>query len=140
MELLKKTHTSRPRNRIIADVCFKGGLIDTWGRGTIRIIESCIESGLPEPEIIEENGGLLVTLFKNKLTTKQLASLDLNERQQKGLEYVKKFGKITNKEYKELNETSNRTALRDLEKLTELGILFKEGAKKGTVYKLKLDG
>ena len=140
VELLKKTHSSRPRNRIIADVCFKGGLIDAWGRGTLRIIESCLESGLPEPEIIEENGGLLVTLFQHRLTSEQLARLNLNTRQINAVEYVKKNGRITNKEYKELNKTSDRTALRDLEKLTDLQILVKEGDKKGTVYKLKFGG
>ena len=140
VELLKKTHSSRPRNRIIADVCFKGGLIDTWGRGTIRIIESCLESGLPEPEIIEENGGLLVTLFQHRLTSEQLARLNLNTRQINAVEYVKKNGRITNKEYKELNKISDRTALRDLEKLTDLQVLVKEGNKKGTVYKLKFGG
>ncbi|MDR0307954.1 MAG: putative DNA binding domain-containing protein, partial [Chitinispirillales bacterium] len=41
LESLKRSHSSKPRNLLIADVCFKGGLIDAWGRGTIRIIESC---------------------------------------------------------------------------------------------------
>jgi len=140
VDLLKKPHASRPRNVIIADVCFKGGLIDTWGRGTIRIIDSCKEAGLPEPELIEENGGFLVTLFKNKLTSEQLSKLQLNARQLKGVEYVKKNGKITNNEYKVLNKTSDRTASRDLEKLTVIGVLIKEGDKKGTVYKFKLGG
>ena len=32
---------SRPRNPLIADVCFKAGYIDSWGRGTIKIYEAC---------------------------------------------------------------------------------------------------
>jgi len=35
LELLKQSHPSRPRNPLIADVCFKGGYIDSWGRGTL---------------------------------------------------------------------------------------------------------
>ena len=54
--------------------------------------------------------------------------------------FIKEKGKITNKEYQEINETSDRTALRDLENLTELNILVKEGEKKGTAYKLKIGG
>ncbi len=46
---LKRTHRSKPRNPIIADVCFKAGYIDTWGRGTLKIIEACKEHNLPEP-------------------------------------------------------------------------------------------
>jgi len=32
-EDLKKIHRSKPRSPLIADVCFKGGYIDSWGRG-----------------------------------------------------------------------------------------------------------
>ena len=61
-------------------------------------------------------------------------------RRKYAVNFVKQKGKITNKEYQELNETSDRTALRDLEKLTELGVFLKDGEKKGTFYKLKPGG
>ena len=38
---LKKSHPSRPRNELLADVFFKAGLIETWGRGTIKITNEC---------------------------------------------------------------------------------------------------
>ncbi|HQB28960.1 MAG TPA: ATP-binding protein, partial [Paludibacter sp.] len=124
VESLKRPHSSRPRNVLIADVCFKGGLIDAWGRGTIKIIETCKQAGLPEPEIIEQDGGLLVTMFKNNLTKEQLTKLGLNDRQLKAVEYVKEKGKITNKEYQELNGVSKITAYRDLTELIEQYKLF----------------
>lgn len=31
LDALKRSHSPRPRNPIIADVCFKGGYIDAWG-------------------------------------------------------------------------------------------------------------
>ncbi|MCB9748294.1 MAG: putative DNA binding domain-containing protein [Candidatus Omnitrophica bacterium] len=68
IELLKQKHSSRPRNPIIADVCFKGGYIDAWGRGIEKIIDACKEAQLPEPQIEENSGGLLVTLFSDKFT------------------------------------------------------------------------
>ncbi|MFV8467363.1 ATP-binding protein [Flavobacterium sp. LB1P62] len=64
LESLKRHHISRPRNPLIADVCFKAGYIDSWGRGTLKIYEACKEMGLPEPEIISMDGGILVTVFK----------------------------------------------------------------------------
>jgi len=64
LDALKRQHPSRPRNPIIADVCFKAGYIDSWGRGTIKIIDACKEAGLPEAQMNEEDGGFLVTLFK----------------------------------------------------------------------------
>jgi ATP-dependent DNA helicase RecG len=105
-------------------------LIDAWGRGTIKIIESCKQAGLPEPEIIEENGGMSVTLFKNKLTAEQLTKLGLNERQQKAVGFVKEKGRITNKEYQSLNSISERTASRELSELTEKKV-FKSSETKG---------
>jgi ATP-dependent DNA helicase RecG len=66
IELLKQKHSSKPRNPVIADVCFKGGYIDAWGRGIEKIIDACQEAELPEPEFEENSGGVLVTLFNNK--------------------------------------------------------------------------
>lgn len=138
LEALKRPHASKPRNPVIAEVCFKGGLIDSWGRGTIKIIDTCKQADLPEPELTERDGGGLVTLFKNNLTEERLAELGLNERQIKAVAFVKEKGKITNSEYQILNTISDRTASRDLESLTDLNVFVKEGEKKGTTYKLKL--
>lgn len=140
LDALKRSHSSRPRNPIIADVCFKGGYIDSWGRGTIKIIDTCRQAELPEPEMKEQDGGFIITLFKNNLNEEQLTKLGLNDRQLKAVFFVKDKGRITNKEYQEINDTSDRTALRDLESLMELNIFIKEGEKKGTIYKLKFGG
>jgi ATP-dependent DNA helicase RecG len=67
LEDLKSDHNSRPRNPIIANACFFAGYIDTWGRGTLKIINACKEAGLPEPETKEMNGGVEVTIFNPQL-------------------------------------------------------------------------
>lgn len=139
-ESLKRTHPSRPRNPLIADVCFKGGFIDAWGRGTLKIINSCKEAGLPEPEMKEVDGGFLVTIFKDRYSEEQLKKLSLNDRQLNAVLFVKENKKITNKDYQTLVNTSERTALRDLERLVELNVLEKIGEKKGTYYQLKKGG
>lgn len=140
LDALKRSHSSRPRNPIIADVCFRGGYIDAWGRGTIKIIDTCKQADLPEPEMKELDGGFIITLFKDNITPEQLTKLGLNDRQVKAVLFIKEKGKITNSEYQVLNEVSDRTALRDIEELTEKGILVKEGEKKGTSYKLGIGG
>ena len=90
LESLKRHHISRPRNPIIADICFKAGYIDSWGRGTLKIINSCNEAGLPEPTITALDGGILVTLFKDKYSVEQLKILGLSVRQIKAIEFAKK--------------------------------------------------
>lgn len=138
LEGLLGFHASQPRNTLIADVCFKGGYIDSWGRGVLKIYNSCKEAGLPNPEIQEFQSGLLVTLFNNSnVVSEQITGVNLNERQQKAIDYVKENGSISNHQYQTLNSVSDRTSLRDLEKLTQLEIFVKEGKNKKTLYRLK---
>jgi ATP-dependent DNA helicase RecG len=127
LEKLKQPHSSKPRNLIIADVCFKGGLIDAWGRGTVKIIETCLDAGLPEPELIERDGGFLVTLFKNKFSEKELQKIGLNARQIRAVEYVKNNGEITTSVYTEVFNVSERTARNDLSELVDKQIFKRVG-------------
>jgi len=139
IDALKRSHSSRPRNPIIADVCFKGGYIDAWGRGTIKIIDTCKQAVLPEPEMIELDGGFSITLFKDNISREKLGKLGLNDRQVKAVLIVKEGGKITNSKYQELFDVSKATATRDLTELVEnFGLLDKVGQTGvGTAYILK---
>ena len=138
LDSLKRQHPSRPRNLLIADICFKGGYIDAWGSGTLKIISTSKEAGLPDPEIIEQDGGILVTLFKNKYSAEQLKKMNLNGRQLGAVLYLLEKGSITNTEYQEINGISRQTATRDLKELVEkFKILRREGITgSGTSYTL----
>lgn len=136
-EALKRQHPSRPRNPLIADVCFKGGYIDAWGRGTLKIINSCKEAGLPEPEFIGIDGGVLVTIFKDIYSEDQLKKLGLNERQIKAVLFVKENGKVTNKEYRDMNNLSDEGARIDLNDLIDKNILIAKGSGRSAHYVLK---
>jgi len=63
LETLLGPHASRPRNPLIADVCFKAGYIDSWGRGIEKIATACSQAKLPDPLFEEADGGMRVTLF-----------------------------------------------------------------------------
>ncbi|PRZ19243.1 ATP-binding protein [Flavobacterium granuli] len=134
LEALKRSHSSRPRNPIIADVCFKGGYIDAWGRGTIKIIDTCKKAGLPEPEMKELDGGFSITLFKDNVSAEQLTKLGINERQVKAVLFVKENGRITNKQYQEIFGVARMTATRDLTELVDKGILKSSDAKGAGSY------
>ena len=129
LESLRRTHSSHPRNPLIADVCFKGGYIDSWGRGTLKIINACREAELPEPSITEQFGGMLVEIFKNRFTSQQLKKLGLNERQLTAVAYVKENGSITNSKYQIVCRVSKSTATRDIKELEDKGILVNQGTK-----------
>jgi len=57
VEDLKRPHPSRPWNPLIAGVFFRRGLIEQWGRGTLRMRELVEEAGLAPPEFEERGGG-----------------------------------------------------------------------------------
>ena len=68
IEDLKKKHGSYPRNRLIAEVFYKRGLIERWGTGTLKMLERCREQGLPDPQFEEYSNGLSVKfLFESPI-------------------------------------------------------------------------
>lgn len=131
---LKRHHASKPRNPLIADVCFKAGYIDSWGRGTIRILEACEELDLPEPEMAEFQGGFKVTLYKDRYSDEQLIKLGLNKRQIKAVQFVKKNAQITNADYQDLFKVSRNTASRDLKDLVGKNVLKSSDVKGAGAY------
>jgi ATP-dependent DNA helicase RecG len=138
IEDLKKKHSSRPHNPILAGTFFKGGLIEAWGRGTIKILNECKKAGLPEPIIESASGGISITLQKKTVKEKGSISKDLNQRQLKALKFLKENGTISNKTYQELCKVSKATATRDLTELVDkFNIVERVGdVGAGTLYRL----
>lgn len=64
-ESLTRPHLSVQRNPIIAEVFYRAGLIEKWGRGTNRVAEMCRAAGLSAPEFAEVTGAVVVTLRVN---------------------------------------------------------------------------
>ncbi len=79
VERLKTNHLSKPRNRLLARIFYDAGLIEAWGRGTLKIVENCVKQGLPEPDFIEEYGVMTVRFYKDIYTEENLRKLGLNE-------------------------------------------------------------
>lgn len=136
-EGLKTKHPSITRNPNIARTFFRAGFVESWGRGTIKIIEECKEAGLLEPKIEELTGGVAVTLYKDKASDEYLSKLSLNDNQLEAVKYIRENGNITNGVYKELYKVSDKTAYRHLDELVKLDVLIKVGEKKGTRYEIK---
>ena len=136
---LKSFHSSRPRNPILAEACFKGSYIDSWGSGIQKITDACIAAGLPPPVMEEQFGGFIVKLFKDRFSEEELLKYGLNERQIKAVWYVKEKEIITNSDYQKLNNCSRATANRDLTEMVQKDIfLFNDIAGAGATYKLKI--
>ncbi len=139
IEELKKDHSSYPRNRNIANVFFKAGYIESWGRGTNKIIDTCWEADLPEPIIEEEQGGISVTFLKDIYTQEFLTGLGLAEHFIETILFIKKNGSITNAQYQSLFNVSKRKSTNDLQYLVTKNFVEKVGTRgRGTYYRLKI--
>ena len=64
---LMKKHSSFPRNHNIANVFYKAGFVETWGRGFKKIKEEFERANLPMPTIEENCGGVLVAIQRKTI-------------------------------------------------------------------------
>ena len=135
IENLMQKHSSIPYNPDIANAFFRAGLVESWGRGTIKIIEQCKEHGLPKPEFENSGKDFWVIFRKDIYNETSLKKLGINERQIKAVLYAKDNNKISNKEYQSINNVSKRTATNDLTELVEkFKILNKIGTSGAGIY------
>ncbi|MDE0129994.1 MAG: putative DNA binding domain-containing protein [Gammaproteobacteria bacterium] len=92
---LFEPHESRPWNPLIARTFYRRGVIEEWGRGTIKMADLAASMGLPRPEI-EQRGDCVTVRFRRKeeaavrqagrgLTRPQQAVLTLLRRSDAGL-------------------------------------------------------
>lgn len=133
-------HQTKTRNPLLAKVFYYAGLIEQWGTGTTKMIDLCRTSNLPEPEFLNRQEGIgsfTVIFYKDIYTPENMKKMGLNERQIKAVLYLKENGKITNKEYRMINNISDEGARLDLLDLVRKDILKQEGKGKNTYYTLK---
>ena len=80
-EILFQLHESRPWNPLIADVFYRRGIIENWGRGILRMAELTERAGLPRPEIEDAGGAVTVRFRPGRYVAPQRVERDLSERQ-----------------------------------------------------------
>ena len=137
--LLQK-HSSYPRNHNIANVFYKAGFVESWGRGFKKIAEEFERANLPLPTI-EENGGGVMAIVQRKTIDEVIAERgedvgvnvgnmsesELSERQLNIVSMIKENPFITGKEMSETMSVTQRTIERDLSVLQKAGIIRHEG-------------
>lgn len=142
-ETLFASHSSKPRNHKIANVFFKAGFIDTWGRGFQKIRDGFEVDGIPMPKVENFCGGVRVSIERTvfvKLShvgssigsdvTSSVTSMSpvkLTERQQDMLELIRKNPFISAQQMSVVLSVVKRTIERDLADLQKKGILIREG-------------
>ncbi len=137
LDNIVEEHFSR-NPRIVAGL-YHWGYIEELGLGVDRMIEEMTQAGHAPPTFRETPYSFTVTLSNvRERAPAPRWERTMNERQAKALAYLRKHGRITNREYRELCPNVSPETLRlDLADLVERGLLLKIGAKRGTYYILK---
>ena len=138
-------HRSRPYNPDIANVFFRSGEIEAWGRGIERIQAACKNAGCPEPEFQYDGSGLW-TIFHfdedyqetNPETTQKTAQKTVQKTVQKLtdtqialIKFLKENPEITRKELAErIPNITENGIIYNLSRLQSIGILKRVGGRK----------
>lgn len=127
IEKLKTNHLSKPGNPLVADVFYKAGFIESWGRGTLKIIEKCLEQGLPEPDFNEDHGVFTVTLYKTELKENILGE-NVKDTVEEILALISENPSITMSELAKNTGLSVKGVEWNIKRLRDSGILRREGS------------
>ncbi|MBR4662586.1 MAG: putative DNA binding domain-containing protein [Lentisphaeria bacterium] len=135
----------RSRNPLLADIIKRIGLAERTGRGIDRIYEGMLRYGRPAPDYSASNESSVTVFFAN-------AEPDLNfmkmliEQEDKGsrlpidsliiLSRLREERRLGISDLTEAVQKSERAVHADLEKLTESGILERQGTGRGSTYML----
>lgn len=126
---LLRDHQSRPRNPLLADLFYRRGLIEKWGRGTQKIIDLCLQAGHPAPQFEEQVGDVVVRFIPSGYVPPHRIEHDLSERQRRVL-FILRDGKPVRAEEIRMQIDPNlpeRTFRHDLQLLQEWGLIRKSG-------------
>ena len=113
---LKVKHPSRPYNPDIANAFFRSGLIESWGRGTIKIFNEAKAAKIPVPIFRYEDNGFYVIFNFVEISI-----------QQQVLDLIKEDPKMTVVKISELLSVNSRTILRTFKALQENSIIERLG-------------
>ena len=143
---LLEQHSSRPRNKNVANAFFKAGFIEAWGRGYKKIYDSFKNAGLPMPKTEITDGGVRVTFVRNNVnviveTTEKKAFENTLKDTLKGtkksiVKIMYETPTVTISQIAEQLKLHPRGIAKHIKDLQELGILRRAGSDKGGYWEI----
>lgn len=142
-----KKHSFYPRNHNIANVFYKAGFVESWGRGFKKIAEEFERASLPLPTIEENGGGVMAIVLRKTIdeviagrvgdvgvNSREISDVKLTERQTIMVSVIKSNPMVTAKQMSETLSVTVRTIERDLALMQKAGIIRHEGSDKTGVW------
>jgi ATP-dependent DNA helicase RecG len=138
-ETLRQPHASLKLNPRIANAFYLRGIIESWGRGTLRMMELTTASGLPEPQFVNSNHSFTVQFLPSKYMAPSRVEADLTHLQQDILQIVGASGLVSLSQIREAlrSSPSERAVQENLRVLRSLGLVDMEGSRRWARWSLK---
>ena len=142
IDRLKEKHPSIPKNRLIADIFFKAGYIEAWGRGIHKIVTEFRNAKLPEPIFENYAGGVQVTLLKDldkdldRDLDRDLDKGVLTNNQIQILKEIEKNKGITQMELSRIIGINDKNIRNNIKKLKDLGLIERIGNTRTGYWKI----
>jgi len=114
------------------------GYVEGLGTGIPRIKNKMRGEKLRDPEFLFTESFFRITIYNKRGKKSPIESEeDLNERQKKAIEYLKRNKTLKSNTYEEINKVSHGTAVKEINEMVEFEYLKKIGIYKGAYYILK---
>lgn len=138
-EDLLRPHRSRPWNPLIAQTFYRCGIIESWGRGTIKMSELVHQAGLSAPEFEVVAGEFLVRFHPTRYVPPMRIGHDLNFLQRQLLEVLSHSGPASLATIRAalIEPPADRTMQENLALLRNLGLVGSVGRGRGARWHLK---
>ena len=145
VEQLTTAHLSFPRNKRIAEVFYKAGFIESWGRGIQQVQKAFLQNNLPVPVFEEQFDGTSVVLSRNngfkkvKNGTKdgtKVGTKELTDRQLVIVKLLYQNGTINIPDLARKTNVTERTIKRDISILQKNGLIERINGNKGGYWKV----
>lgn len=137
-EALFAPHESLPWNPLTARVLYRRGIVESWGRGTLKMVELTSQAGLPRPEIEDAGGCVTVRFRPSRYLPPQRVGRDVTKRQQTILASIGEAdsGLALREIHAQLGpDVSERQVREDLATLRTLGLVIPSGHGRGARWK-----
>ncbi|MBD5353083.1 MAG: winged helix-turn-helix transcriptional regulator, partial [Bacteroides sp.] len=162
VETLMSKHTSKPRNPKMAQVFYRAGFIEAWGRGYEKIMKALDKANLKRPEFTVEQGGVTAVIYreifmsvrgdkqpnqnrtKNEQDTRKSSEKGSEKSSEKGSKKtrdrivceMKENPSVTINELALMLSISDRAVSKHLKKLQAEGIIRRVGADRGGYWEV----
>lgn len=139
VEDLIRPHASRPWNPLIAQVLFRRGLVEQWGRGTLRIRELVERAGLVPPVFEERAGEVVVRFLPTGYVAPRRIDHPLTAQQQEILAILAELGSALMSEIRAAMRAppTGRAMQFTLQTLRDLGLVEVSSRGRGAKWRLR---